>query len=231
MSFLKTYEHIIKNSMSKLKKEVVIRIFTDVKQIEDGKKVRQCMSCETIMILLNAMVEFSDGKLIIEEYSINDNEDIAKSYKIKRIPTILFIDEDENELIRYMASPLGSETSPFIETILFFSGADTYFNDLIKENLPKMEETEIKIFITQSCPYCPQVVSTVNKFAIASNGKIKSNIIDIDANPELAELYGVYSVPHSVFNEKKTIGGMYSAQNLLEFLTKGKSEVEGGMYT
>jgi glutaredoxin-like protein len=230
MSFLKTYKHIIQNAMSKLKNPVSLILITDLEKLDDGSEIRHCMSCESVFTLLSELAEKSDGKLKIEEYSINKDKDIITKYKIKRIPTILILSEEGNELIRYIASPLGSETSPFLQTIQFLSGSDTYFKDLIVENLPKIQPTEIKIFITLSCPYCPQVVASVNKFAIASKGKIKASIIDIDVNPDLAELYGVYGVPHTVINEKQTISGMISLQDLIEILTKGKSTDSSGMF-
>ncbi|TFF98932.1 MAG: hypothetical protein EU540_07585, partial [Promethearchaeota archaeon] len=101
MSYIKQHEDILKNEMAKLKNEVHIIAFTDVKE-QNGQKVRRCMSCDGTMSLLEHLSEFSKGKLMIEEKSIDIDIDDAKKYNVSRIPTILFIDQEGKEVIRYM---------------------------------------------------------------------------------------------------------------------------------
>jgi len=187
------------------------------------------MGCEGTYELLNKLVEFSDGKLMIEEYSIEENKDEAKKYDVKRIPAILFVDENDNEVIRYSAHPTGAEFVPFLNSIQYFSGVRPYYADQILTHLKKIDKSKMKIFITPTCPYCPATVPVLTLFAIVSKGKISAEIIDVNLNPDLAMKYQVQGVPHTVVNETENIYGMFTPQDLLDKLTKGKRDF-GGMY-
>ncbi len=227
MSYIVQNEKLIKNEMTKLKDKVSLKLFTDFKTDVDGTKMRNCMACGSTFNLLNTLKEYSSGKLEVEEYSIEEDPDIAEKYRVVRIPTILFLDEEDREVIRYTAEPSGAELVPFIKSIQDFSGAVSFYKDTIMTNLKKIGTSEIKLFITHTCPYCPTVVPIANLFATLSNGKIKVDIIDINANQDLAMKYQIQGVPHTMINEKEHIYGMFSPQELLDKLTKGKRDFDG----
>jgi len=229
MSLTDREEKIIKNEMSKLKDKVSIKIFTDYKINEEGKKTRRCMACNTALTILNSLAKNSNGKFEFVEISTEVDKDISEKYNIERIPTILFLDEKDNEIIRYSAIPDGNELVPFIRTLQYYSGKSPFYKDQVKTNLKNISKSKVKLFVTQTCPYCPQVLPIVTLFAIVSNGRISSEIIDINANPDVASEYKVSGVPHTVINEKENIYGMFNPQDLLEKLTKGKRDL-GGMY-
>ena len=214
--------------MKKLKNKVSLIVFTDFKTENDGSKVRQCMACDSTVNLLNLLADYSNGKLEIKEYS-TENKDMAEKYKVLRIPTILFLDENDQIVIRYTAEPSGAELVPFIKSIQDFSGASNYYKDEIISNIRNIKESNITLFITHTCPYCPQIVPIVNLFATLSKGKIVTEIIDINANQDIAMKYQIQGVPHTMINEKEHIYGMFAPQDLLDKLTGGKRDF-GGMY-
>ena len=227
MSYIVQNKKLIENEMAKLKDTVILKLFTDFKTKDDGIKVRRCMACDSTFNLLNVLKEHSNEKLKVEEYSTEENPDIAEKYKVERIPTILFIDEKNREVIRYTAEPSGAELAPFIKSMQDFSGATSFYKDTIMTNLKKIGKSEIKLFITHTCPYCPTVVPIANLFATLSDGKIKVDIIDINANQDLAMKYQIQGVPHTMINEKEHLYGMFSPQDLLDKLTKGKRDFDG----
>ncbi|MFX0056667.1 MAG: thioredoxin family protein [Candidatus Hodarchaeota archaeon] len=219
----------LKREMKKLKNKVTLKLFTDFKTKENNKKIRNCMACEATYELLKKLEEYSEGKLKIEEFSIEENKELAKKYDVTRIPAILFIDENDNEVIRYSTHPAGAEFVPFLNSIQYFSGVRPYYADQILTNLKKIDKSNTKIFITQTCPYCPQTVPVLTLFAIVSKGKLTVDVIDVDLNPDIAMQYQVQGVPHTVINEKDHIYGMFTPQDLLDKLTKGERDF-GGMY-
>ena len=219
----------IKREMGKLKEKVVLKLFTDFKTQEDGKKLRKCMACEGTYELLKTLEELSNGKLLIEEISTEENEEEANKFNVTKIPAILFVDENDKEIIRYLANPTGSEFIPFLNSIQYFSGVRPYYADQIITHLKKISKSKIKIFITPTCPYCPATVPVLTLFAIVSKGKITAEVIDVNMNPDLGMKYQVQGVPHTVVNEKDHIYGMFNAQDLLDKLTKGQRDL-GGMY-
>ncbi len=228
MFYVKEHEDILRNEMVKLKNEIRLKVFTDVK-VANGKKVRRCMACDGTLSLLDQLSEFSEGKLKIEEHSIYEEEDIAKKYNVERIPTILFLNEDDKEIIRYSGNPLGAETPPFIQNLIQFSGVRSYYDDVILENLKKVSKANIKLFYTLTCPYCPAVVPLLGLMAMKSKGKVKVDFIDIDVNQDLAVKYQVSGVPHAMINEKNHIYGQFTIQDLIDKMTQGKRDF-GGMY-
>ena len=90
----------MKMGMERLKNDIVVKLFTDVKNTND-KKTRQCMACEGTYNLLNLLAEASNNKLKIEEFSTEEDKELAEKFNVVRIPTILFLDNNEKEIIRY----------------------------------------------------------------------------------------------------------------------------------
>jgi glutaredoxin-like protein len=219
----------IKREMAKLKSNVVLKLFTDFKTIEDGLKSRACSACEGAYSLLKTLEELSNGKFSFEEISIEEQPEEAIKYKVSRIPAILFLNDDGKEIIRYSAHPTGSEFFPFLNSIIYFSGVRPSYADQILTHLKKIDKSEMKIFITPTCPYCPETVPVLTLFAIVSKGKITAEVIDVNLNPNIARKYEVQGVPLTVVNEKERIVGMFTPQDLLDKLTKGKRDF-GGMY-
>jgi len=206
------YKEVIKREMAKLTKPVKLKVFTSQRTEVDGSKIRACMD--------------SNGMLTIEELSIDDNPEFAKRYDIQRVPTILFINDDGKELIRYLAAPQGGEIQPFIQSLFTFAGAPNYYEATIKQNLDRIQPSIIKVMITETCPYCPTVVATASQFALASGGKIRAVIIDIMANPDIGQYYDASGVPYIVINDKTTLVGMVGANEILRALIGGNIKVQ-----
>ncbi len=202
------FNKIINNEMVKLTKPVELSLFLDGNAV-DNEKIRS---------ILKIYVESSKDLLSIKEVS---NPIISRNYDIKHFPAILFINTDGKEIIRYLAKPFGAEIRPFIETLITFSGDPNYYELVIKENIEKIKPSIIKVMITDSCAYCAEIITFVNKFAIASNGKIKSVIIDILAHSDISESFDISSVPITVINDKKTFTGMVGPDEVMQELIGG----------
>ena len=220
----------IKREMGKLKEKVILKLFTDFKTQEDGSKLRKCMACEGTFDLLKILEDLSNGKLIIEEISTEENEEEAKKFNVTKIPAILFVDQEDKEVIRYLAHPTGSEFIPFLNSIQYFSGVRPYYADQIITHLKKIKKSTMKIFITPTCPYCPATVPVLTLFALVSKGKISAEIIDVNLNPDIGMKHQVQDIPITVINEKEIIHGMFTPQDLLDKLVGSKGRDFGGMY-
>jgi thioredoxin reductase (NADPH) len=201
---------MIREEMKKLSKPIKLRVFID--------KNKETQNYDYTMSILRDYEKNSGGLLIIEEHQIEEDPDLEKKYNVQRVPTILFIDDNGNELIRYLSAPQGSEIKPFLQALLIFGGAPNYYKTAIKENLDKINPSTIKLMVTNSCAYCPQITSIVSQFALASEGKIKAIIIDIMENPDIGEKYDASSVPLTIINEKETLVGMYGPNEIINKL-------------
>jgi len=220
------YREIIKQEMAKLKRPVKLKVFTSQSARADGTKIRACMDCGQFMSLLKVYEENSNNLLTIEELSIDENSEFAERYDIQRVPTILFIDDNGTEFIRYLAAPQGAEIQPFVQALFTFAGAPNYYKASIKQNLNRIKPTTIKVMITNTCPYCPSVASICNQFALASEGKIRTIIIDINANPDIGQYYDASGVPYTIINDQKTLVGMVGPNEIIRELIGGNIRVQ-----
>ncbi len=220
------YKEVIKREMVKLTKPVKLKAFTSQGVEADGRKIQTCMDCGQFMTLLRIYEENSNGMVTIEELSIDDNPEFTKRYDIQRVPTVLFIDDNGREIIRYLAAPQGQEIQPFIQAVFAFAGAPNYYEATIKNNLGRIEPSTIKVMITNTCPYCPQMVSVANLFAIAGEGKIRSVIVDISANLDIGQYYDAAGVPYTIVNDQKAISGLVGPEVILRALIGGNIRVQ-----
>ena len=56
------------------------------------------------------------------------------------------------------------------------------------------------LFVSITCPYCPQAVRLAHKFAIESD-LIRADMVEAIEFPHLSNKYHVHGVPRTVINE------------------------------
>lgn len=207
------FDKLIKDGMEKLTKSIELKIFTNEKNSDIFREM---------INVLKKYQESSNGKFKIKVIS---DQNLPREYQISHFPAISFINDEGIEIIRYLAIPSGPEVEPFIQALFSFSGTDNYYEASIKDVIKKIELTTIKVLITGFCAYCPQQVNIANQFALASEGKIKTIVIDAKLHPDIAEDYGISNFPFTIINENHKIVGLSSPSELLEGIIGGKSNV------
>ena len=137
-------------------------------------------------------------KISLREYDLN--HEAAQEWDAEQSPTILF--DPENTHIRWLGAPVGEEGRTFIEALIMLGYRETKLSDESLKILNKLESPRhIKVFVSPTCPYCPQQAVNALKAAIARPDMIRLEIIDIQANPEIADQYAAQSVPQVFANE------------------------------
>jgi len=163
----------------------------------------------------------SNGMLNIEEYKLETNSDLVKKYEIQQAPVILMTNAKDQVIIRYLAVPTAAKIQPFVQALMILIGTPNYYENVIRENLNKINPTDIKVLITDYCAYCSTVISICSQFALASEGKLRTIIIDIMAFPDISEQYNVTTVPTLIVNkDKKLIGDITAEELLYELINK-----------
>jgi len=202
---------MIREEIKKLEKPLALKVFTSSKNLQES-----IYMIDTLDIYQKA----SNGMLTIEEYKLESNPEFVEKYDIQRGPVILLINSQGIEIIRYLAVPMAAEIEPFVQALMIFTGAPNYYEVAIKQNLSEIDSLVIKVLITDSCVYCPTILSICSQFALASEGKIRTIIIDIMAHPDIGEDYNISTVPYLIINEEKKLNGIISAEELLKELLK-----------
>jgi len=138
------------------------------------------------------------NKITFHEFDLNHDQ--AKKWNIENSPTILIDPEHYN--IRWLGAPIGEEGRIFIETLIFVGFKKTDIGQQAANVLNQIQDKrDIKLFVSPSCPYCPQQAVHALKAAVEKPDLISLEIIDIQANPDIAREYNAQSVPQTFANE------------------------------
>jgi len=203
---------MIREEIKKLNKPVTLKIFTSSKNLQESVKMMEVM---------DIYQKASNEMLKIEEYKQERNSDLVKKYDIQQAPTILITNAKDQVIIRYLAVPMAAKIQPFVEALMVLTGTPNYYENVIRENLKKINPTVIKVLITDYCAYCSTVISICSQFALASEGKLQTIVTDIMAFPDINEQYNVTTVPTLIVNEdKKLIGDITAEELLYELINK-----------
>lgn len=169
---------------------------------------KDCELCESTEELLKTLAELSRGKISLEIKEMDDKEAIKKMFNVERLPIILI---GENAEVRYTGAPLGQEGWALLETLITMSTRDVKIPEEYLEKLRNLEKTiRIETIITPTCPYCPYAVLMANKIAVASNGKVISDVIEAHEFPEIAEKFKVMAVPTVILSIEPYQGKVFS---------------------
>jgi thioredoxin reductase (NADPH) len=128
------------------------------------------------------------------------DHELAKKWKAEHSPTILI---DPNHFhIRWLGAPLGEEGRIFVEALLLAGFRQSTLDEQALKVIGQMKDKrDIKLFVSFSCPYCPQQATHALKAAVERPDLISLTIIDTQANPDLARQYDAQSVPQTWANE------------------------------
>ena len=183
----------LKEDFLQLKEPVTIFVFTDD---EENKPFT-----EFSVKLISELSEISDK--ILPRFEKIRGESAAK-YGVSRVPTLLI--EPEKYGIRFIGAPAGEEARTLILSLLMASTGMTILSDSAKKRLTDLKDKRnVKVFVSPTCPYCPQQAAIAIATAIEKQGLVTAEVIEIFENKDLATTYDALSVPQT-FVEEKLVG-------------------------
>jgi len=144
---------------------------------------------------------------------------LAKKYNVDRSPTLLL--SPDRYRVRWLGAPVGEEGRTFLEAILLMGAGKSELSAESLKILKKIDSPrEIKLFVSPTCPYCPQQAVNALKAAVEKPDLISLEIIDIQCNPDLARKYSAESVPQTYANEVLIAQGAQPEELFLSSLEK-----------
>ena len=156
-------------------------------------------------------------KITLLEYDLSHK--IAQKWKVKHAPTLLFDPERYN--VRWLGAPMGEEGRTFVEALIMMGYKKTNLSEESLKVLGKIQSPRnIKVFVSPTCPYCPQQAVNALKVAIEKPELVSLEIIDIQVNPEIADQYSAQSVPQAFANEKLIAQGAQTEELFMLSLEK-----------
>ena len=199
-----------------LKGEVSLHVFTQ-KGLND--------QFNDVLINLVQGVARIDKRIKAFYHQIGD-ADSAK-YKITRSPTLLI--SPEKYRIRYTGAPLGEEGRSFIAAIIMAGSGRDFLEQESRNRLKKLGvHREVMVFVSPTCPYCPQEAIYAISAAIARPDIVSTEIIEIYENLDLAEKHAAMSVPKTYINGELTASGLEPEYDFISSLMAGESAAFAG---
>ena len=208
MAFInESQQEKLKEHFKELERDVKLIVFT---------QEMECQYCRETRELMQEVKALSD-KISLEVYDFAKDKEIAEKYGIDKIPATI-VEGEKDYGIRFFGIPAGYEFTTLIDDILMVSKGDSGLSDETKISLEKLKKpVHIQVFVTLTCPYCPNAVELAHKLAMESD-LITADMVESAEFPTLSQKYKIMSVPKIIINKKTQIEGAISEKDLVDSL-------------
>ena len=169
--------------------------------------------CDPTKQLLNEIAALSN-KITVQVHDLHVDQGQAAHFQIDKAPAIAVMNGKDYG-IRYYGIPSGYEFGSLIDDILDVSKGESGLSAATKASLAQLTRPiHFQVFVTPTCPYCPQAVRTAHKMAMESEW-VRADMIEATEFPELSQKYEVMAVPRVIINDTNYFeGGLPEAQFL-----------------
>ena len=185
----------------------------------------ECQYCRETKQILTELSEVSDKISLEVKNFINDKAD-AEKFGVDKIPATVVVDENGKDYgIKFYGIPSGYEFASLLEDIKLLGTGITGFDPQTENEIKNLDsDVHMQVFVTPTCPYCPQAVITAHKFAYL-NDRVKSDMIESTEFPHLSNKYNVRGVPRTVINENTFIEGAAPEQMVFDKVKEALAQV------
>ena len=198
----------------------------------------RCHTCLDTLKLLRAIEDEAPSRDGSKLFKVNvywrEDAGVAEAFKrerVSRVPTVSFIEG----YARWTGIPAGEEIRALVEVIMRLSEDESGLEDSTKSELAALEgDVHIQVIVTPSCPYCPYAVLLSHMFAYEAykqgNPRILSEAVEAYENSDIADMYGVMSVPSIAINGKLVFVGVPYEEDFIKYVkaaAEGRLEVRG----
>ena len=194
-----------------MKNDMTLAVFTQ----KDG-----CETCEDTVSFMKEIEALSD-KIHFEALDIDADQERAKAYNVKMVPSIVMLNDKKEYLgIKFNGIPAGHEINSFIPAILEVSGAGEALPESFLNQISAIKDpVNIKVFVTLSCPHCAGAVQKAHKLALESP-MIDAEMVEAQTFYALSDQFNVSSVPKIVINDQYEFVGNQPLEVFIEEIAK-----------
>jgi glutaredoxin-like protein len=162
----------------------------------------ECQYCEETRKLIEEVAALAP-QLSVQSYDLVADKAIADTYGIDKLPAVAIVrggEEERDYGIRFYGIPSGYEFTTLIQDIVMVSRGESGLSEATVSQLAKLTEAvHLQVFVTPTCPYCPQAVHLAHQMAMASD-KVTADMVEAIEFPHLSNKYNVMGVPRTVIN-------------------------------
>jgi thioredoxin reductase (NADPH) len=201
-------KNIIKETFLKeFKEDILVEVYTKTGMNDQFN--------EATVSLIKALAGLTD-KLKVSFHTVGDAQSVQRN--VTRSPSLLIAPDMFR--IRYTGAPVGEEGRSFLLSLLMASTKATILSESavakIKEQL--LDKRDIQVFVSPTCPYCPQQVLAAFSAAIIKPELVSAEAVEIYENQDLAENLGSLAVPQTFMNGTFTGAGLQPEPLFIESL-------------
>ncbi len=179
----------LRATFAKMPNDIPLLLFTE--------KARDDVFAQANRQVIRAFRELTD-KITLHEYDLS--HDMARKHNVTVSPTLVIAPDLYN--IRWIGAPMGEEARTFLELLMLVGSGNSNASEQSLKVLERIDAPRhVKVFISPSCPYCPQEAVNGVKAAVARPDLISLELIDIQCRPDIAQQYAAQSVPMAYANE------------------------------
>jgi glutaredoxin-like protein len=160
----------------------------------------------------------------VTQYDIDSDKDMAETYHVDKAPGLVIAAREDGKFIdygvRFAGVPSGHEFSSLIQDIILVSGRDSKLSQNTRDMLSELKEpVSLQVFVTPTCPYCPQAVILAHQMAMESP-LVQAEMVEAMEFPELSSKHGVSGVPQTTINDGagNVVGAVPEGQLFAEIL-------------
>lgn len=198
----------LKAAFAKMPHDIPLLLFTE--------KGREDVFAQANRQVIRAFRELTD-KITLREYHLD--HELARTYDVSVAPTLVIA--PDRYTIRWIGAPMGEEARTFLELLMLVGSGNSNASDQSLKVLERIEDPRhVKVFISPSCPYCPQEAVNGAKAAVARPDLVSLELIDIQCRPDIAQQYGAHSVPVAYANETLIGQGAQAEEVFMSSLQK-----------
>jgi glutaredoxin-like protein len=169
----------------------------------------ECHYCAETRQIAEELAALSEH-ISLEVYDLVADQEIAEQFGVNKIPATIVMrggQQSKDYGIRYYGIPSGYEFSSLIEDIKRVASGESGLSVQTREWAARLEEpVHLQVFVTPTCPYCPQAVLLAHQLAMESD-LIRADMIEATEFPDLSMKYQVMGVPRTVINETLYVEG------------------------
>lgn len=152
---------------------------------------------EVVRALADAMSSAAPERI---QLTVTDLDNGASAAAASDVPTLLISEPGHEPRVVYRGVPAGYELSAVVDAVRRAGTRTHGISDANRAHLSALPSgTELLVFVTPTCPYCPAAAAMAFRLAMASPG-VSAVTVEALEFPELADAHGVSGVPHTVVN-------------------------------
>jgi glutaredoxin-like protein len=203
---------------------VKIDFFTEKESKLNVPGKTPCAYCKPTQNMLQELAGLSDLISLRIHYMDEAAEERAM-FGVERVPATVLRGR-KGHFVRYYGIPGGTEFPALLESIVDISRDEVLLSPDSGQALEKLErDVSVRVFVTPTCGYCPQMVQAVYQMALVSD-RVHAEVYEVNEFPDLAEKYKVEAVPLTVINDTVSIPGALPEPQLVEQVIKAAETTE-----